>query len=124
MIDDFDTQASLLKDRFIEKGYDRNILDKEISGVRSLDRDSLLIDQTKPNTSERFKWPFFTTFSGQHYKIKKSFKKHWSVLKNDRVLGPILPDKPGYIFRGLPSLQASVAPNILDLPKRIPFFQQ
>lgn len=54
MIDDFDTQAFLLKDRFIEKGSDRNILDKEIGHVRSLDRNSLLIDQTNSNIVERF----------------------------------------------------------------------
>lgn len=100
MVSDFDTQVPLLKNRLIEKGYNAAILNKKISQVRSLDWKSLIADKPKPNETQKFKWSFITTFSRQHYQIKKIFKKHWSILKNDLVLAPILPDKPGVVFEG------------------------
>lgn len=81
MVSDFDTQVPLLKNRFIEKGYNLAILDKEITQVRSLIRNSMLAVKIKPNETQKCKWSFITTSSRQHYQIKNIFKKHWSVLK-------------------------------------------
>lgn len=46
------------------------------------------------------------------------------MLKSDRLLGPELPENAGVIFRGARSIQGQIAPNIIDPPKKISFFQQ
>lgn len=53
---------------------------------------------------------------------KNIFKRHWSKLKNYRVLGSLLPDKPAVVFRGLRSSQARIAPHVIDHLKRPVFF--
>lgn len=63
-----------------------------------------------------------TGCSNQHFSVKKIFQKHWNILKNDKVLGAAIPDKPVMIYRGAPSLRHSVAVNIIDPPKTISFF--
>lgn len=39
------------------------------------------------------------------------------------MLGPSLPERPQVIYRGVPPLRLQVAPNVLDAPNRVPFFQ-
>lgn len=63
-----------------------------------------------------------TGCSNQHFSVKKIFQKHWNILKNDKVLGAAIPDKPVMIYRGAPSLRHSVAVNVIDPPKTISFF--
>lgn len=47
----------------------------------------------------------------------------WNVLRNDSVLGPLLPEAPAVLFRGAPPLRLQVAINIIDPPIRIAFFR-
>lgn len=63
-----------------------------------------------------------TGYSNQHFSVRKIFKKYWNLLKNDKVLGPILLDHPVVIFRGAPSLHHRIAPNVVNPPKIISFF--
>lgn len=121
---DFLMQASDLKTKFVEKGYSGADLDKTINEVACLDRANMIkgTDRiTKNNNIHEFS--LVTTYSRQHYDIKKILRKHWAVLKNDKVLGPSLPERPQVIYRGVPPLRLQVAPNVLDAPNRVPFFQ-
>lgn len=49
--------------------------------------------------------------------------KPWGVPKN-KIWGPVLPDCPQVLFRGVPPFKLQVAPNILDAPNRVSFFQK
>lgn len=67
--------------------------------VALMDRKDLWNDNHhRENQNESFKSYFITYFSTHHYALKKIFQKHWSVLKNDNVLGPVLPEQPCVIF--------------------------
>lgn len=44
------------------------------------------------------------------------------MLTNDRLLGPVLPERARVIFRGARSIQEQVAPNMIDPLKKCPFF--
>lgn len=57
---------------------------------------------------------FFTGSSIQHRQIKNIFNKYSNVLKNDWVLGPVLPDRARVIYKGAPLLKGRVAPNIIN----------
>lgn len=119
--DTFMVQARMLKDRFVEKGYSSSDLDKEIENACKVDREALLQDRPKePN--DAFKWSFLTSFSTQHRHIKRIFQHHWDVLKTDKILGPLLPETPKVVFRGVPSLRNKLAPNVIDPPKKTSFF--
>lgn len=56
--------------------------------------------------------------------LKKIVSKHWNVLKNDRMLGTTLPERQNVVFHDVLSLRLQVAPNILDAPNRVSFFQK
>lgn len=77
----------------------------------------------RPKTQDdSFKFSFVTVYSNQHYDIKKFIQKHWKVLQGDQVLGPIIPEQPQVVYRGVPPLRLQVAPNIVDPPKKVSFF--
>lgn len=73
--------------------------------------------------SNRFSWSMITRYFNQHFSIKKILKRHWDVLSNDKILGPVIPEKPVLIYRGAPSLRHSIAHNLIDPPTRPTFFQ-
>lgn len=50
-------------------------------------------------------------------------QRHWKVLQGDRVLGSNLPDRPWVVYRGVPPLKMQVAPNVVNPPKQLSFFQ-
>lgn len=112
---EFLAQADILMKRFLEKGYVETSLRNTLDEVAEIDRCTLL-EIKKPHRERVPTIPFITTYSSQHNSIAKLLKKHWHVLKNDHVLGPILPAKPQVIYRGAPSLKNRVAPNVLDPP--------
>lgn len=112
----------MLKSRFCEKGYDISQINNEIRQVALVDRASLLTVKTKGPTESKHKWSFLTNFSTQHKQIKEIIRRHWRILKNDPVLGPLLPERAATIFRGAPSIKGLIAPNVTDPPGITSFF--
>lgn len=87
--------------------------------MSELDQCTLLSSQAKPDRiNNSFGWAFLTTFSTQYYWINRLLKKHWKVLKGDRILGPVLPDQPKVMFCRSQILRNDLAPNIVDLPPK------
>lgn len=96
-----------------------------IEEVGAMDRAFMLRGKEKSQSRENdHNFSMVTTYSHQYNDIKKIMTKHWVVLKNNKVLGPVLPDHPQVIFRVVPPLKLQVAPNILDAPNRVSFFQK
>lgn len=50
----FEKQVPLLKNRFIEKGFNVDVLGEEINHVRGLDRNSRLTNKILSNVSQKF----------------------------------------------------------------------
>lgn len=119
---DFLAQYQLLKNRFLERGYKSDLLDREINVILSVERTATLMERPKNTSDSKFKWAFTTTHSLQSKQVRNIFRKHWKVLLSDRLLGPVLPEWAAVIFRGARSIQGQVAPNVIDLPKKISFF--
>ena len=84
--EDFLKQSEILKNRFIVKGYKSTDLELDIQKVSQIDRFSLLSDSQRRVSSDYAKWSFFTEFSLQHKSIKNIIRKHWEILRNDRIL--------------------------------------
>lgn len=66
--------------------------------------------------------PFFMDFNIQHKQIEKICKKYWNIVKADRHLGPILPEKPKFTYRRAPTLRDLIAKNVLDPPAQKKFY--
>lgn len=117
-LEDFNHQAGILKDRFIQKGYDVTYLE-----ISDLDRKVLLKPKKrkKENVLEH-QLAFLTTFSRQHKWVKKTLAKYWKVLKEDSVLGPALPDRPKVIFKRTHALKDLFAPIQLKKPSNLIMF--
>lgn len=87
----FTVQASILKQRFIEKGYDPAAVYLELQNVAKVNRSSLLIEKPPWGPNDLFRCSMLTSFSVQH----------------------VLPEQTRVIFRGAPSLQSKIAPILL-----------
>lgn len=120
--DDFVQEASILRERFLEKGYDDNELEVAFRSALDRNKDDLLIPKLR-SQDDSLKFSFVTTYSNQHYEIKKIMQRHSKVLQGDRVLGSNLPDMPRIVHRGVPPLKLQIAPNVVDPPKQLSFFQ-
>lgn len=115
-LSDYFQQAEMLKSRFCEKGYNTSQINEEIRQVALIEKTSLLTTQPKGPTESKHKW------SIQYIQIKEIIRRHWRVLRNDPVLGPLLPERAATIFRGAPSVRGQIAPNVIDPPSTISFF--
>lgn len=51
-----------------------------------------------------------------HKKFEKIVRRHWPILKQDRVLGPALPEYPEFVYRKAPSLRDKLAPGVINPP--------
>ena len=112
-----------MKSKFLEKGYKEQDLETALMQADSRNRADLLVPRERESNDD-FQFAFFSSYSVQHFSVKKLIRKHWHILKNDSLLGPVLPEAPKVIFRGVPPLRLQVAPNIVDPPKTISFFQE
>lgn len=98
--DDYLREGEFLKTCFLQKGYTAIDLDLVLADVDLRKREDLLKPKTKnENADFSSRLLFFTTYSNQHFFIKNIFRKHWDVLKNDRILGPLLPEKTRVTFK-------------------------
>lgn len=55
-------------------------------------------------------------FNVQHKDIEKIFKKYWYILKEDKHLQSILPDKPLIIYKRATTLRDLIVKNVVDPP--------
>lgn len=92
--------------------------------VSLIDRRTLTSEWPKPTPDNRFEWSLVTQFSVQHKQVKSILNCHWNVLRNDPILGPVLPSKAGIIFRGSPSLHSQISHNVIDAPIKPTFFPE
>lgn len=72
-IEDFDKQAKVLFDRFVEKGYTPWELNKTLSAVRSINRDDLF--KKKVVTERDFAIAFMTGYTRQYRQVEKIISK-------------------------------------------------
>ena len=110
-------QADFIGKRFIEKGYKPDFIEKKIKDVVTLDRDTLIQDSVR-NSSFTGKIPLIMDYSVQHKQIEAICKKYWHIVKADRHLAQVLPEKTLFTYRRAPTLRDIIAKNVLDPPEK------
>lgn len=106
---DFLIQSQVIEEKFIQKGYKQ--LDKIKQEVK---KDDYIEKQ----------WGFIFKFHYQFSEVESIYSKHWHIVHMDRVLGPVLPVVPIFIYRRALKFGGRVVKKILDLPARNPFFTE
>lgn len=121
-IEDFNTQALVIRKKFVEKGYSEENLDRIIGNVASTSREELLKDVTHPPVNNNQEWSFISGFHLQYKEVENIFNSHWHILQMDKTLKPVLPSKPGFIYRRAPSYADKIVKKVIDPPCRPPSF--
>uniref|UniRef100_A0A1B8Y0Y5 Helix-turn-helix domain-containing protein n=1 Tax=Xenopus tropicalis TaxID=8364 RepID=A0A1B8Y0Y5_XENTR len=103
-LDDFKTKAADLRDRFIQRGYPKRWLKRAYKRALDSDRQTLLFANKDSNIESKPDIRCIGTYNNQWPSIKSILQRHWSVLKGDRDLGPILPHVPNLVARRSTSL--------------------
>lgn len=95
---DFDVQSQLVRNRFMEMGYNPQQLDKVIQEVSTVTQESCLTEEIKPK-DKKHEWGFISNYYDQYREVEMIFRKYWEILKMDKVLGKVLPGVPPFIYR-------------------------
>lgn len=82
-----------------------------------MDRRSLLQDG-HTGDSRSFEYKIIFDYNVQFKKVENFIKDHWSILRKDKILGPLLPTHPGFIYRKAPTLKDKLALGVIDRPKQ------
>ena len=81
-----------------------------------MERNILVADHvSKPNPDVN-NFRMILDYSVEFKAFERIINKNWSILKNDRVLGPVLPARPQFIYKIAPSLRDRLAPSVLNPP--------
>lgn len=107
--------------KFLEKGFQLSELE---DAIKCADVSETICWPLELGIRMTLKFALLTTYSNQHFSIKKIMSKHWGVLHNDRILGLHLPKKPCVMFREVPPLRLQVSPNIIEPPKKTCVFSE
>lgn len=108
---DYIVQTDKLIERFKEKGYKENELEKVRNEVNLIEREDILKQRTRGNENNDV--AFITG-------CRKSIRKYWPILLNDNALKNILPKKHN-LFPKEPKINI-ISKNVLDPPKMAKVF--
>lgn len=117
-LEDYDQQAMILKNRFVEKGYKSQHLDWIMEEIRALPREHCLRNTNIVETNLDHEWSFISSFHSQFREVENIFHKHWHVLCLDRTLSSVLPAKPKFIYRKAPNFGDLIVKKVIDPPGR------
>lgn len=102
---DYTAQSTLLRRKFLEKGYPETLVDQAYNTFFS----------GKPSKTE--KPPenplarFIIRYHGQYKKMENILNKHWNILTQDPHINSILGDSPEVMYRRAPTLKNKIAPS-------------
>lgn len=121
-MEDFDAQANILIQRFHEKGYALDNLVKLKLEIMKMDRKKIYSRKKLTIKTDKRDIAFITGFNSQYKAFERIMKKYWPILKEDRVLSNILPNKPRFVYRKAPTLRNHLLHNVIDPPKPMQIF--
>ena len=99
---EYKTHCAILKENFIERGYEENILKDEIDKVDNIDRKELLRKKEK-NIKDRI--PCLITYNRKLPMMRKIINKHRNVLQINPKLQETFQNNPFVAFKRNKNLQ-------------------
>lgn len=80
-----------------------------------MQRQVLLED--KKSICQQDQVPLVLEYNIQYRKIESIIYRHWHILKSDRGLKEILPEKPQFIYKRAPTLRDWLVKSVIDPPR-------
>lgn len=109
---EFVTEISTLKRRFLKRGYPEDWIETAVSKASKRKREEILFEKSttkvQKEDKDRNQCRMITTFSRQQERLKSIMNKHWHVIKNDPVLGKVVTRRPQITFRKVKSFQQAL----------------
>ncbi|XP_056404803.1 uncharacterized protein LOC130296828 isoform X2 [Hyla sarda] len=93
----FEKRARELSQRFRERGYDENAIQRAYYRAKSTNRNVLL--QTRPRDNKDNQVRFITTFHSQAQDVRNVLAKYWDLLTLDPILGLYIQKFPSLTYR-------------------------
>ncbi|XP_056397544.1 uncharacterized protein LOC130292572 [Hyla sarda] len=95
----FHSEANELRKRFKLRGYPDRILKQAYVQTKDLDRVTLL--RSKPRDQDQNPPPIriVGTFDAAAREVRNVISNHWSILKTDPIIGPLIEDRPMITYR-------------------------
>ncbi len=90
-------KANDMKERFIQRGYSIQWVEKAYNTALNKPRPALLKKSKKKEKT--FSVTCVTSFSPLSHIIRPTFKKYWHILKSDPELAQVMKDMPLFVFK-------------------------
>lgn len=117
-MEDFEVQSNRLTGMFIDKGYEKQFLDRELKKIRLMDRESLIIDKGPRGDIEDMGSTLIFDYNIQFKAVEQIFNKYWQVLKQDKVIEQsYLINLNLYTTPPPPNLRDKVVRNVVKPPR-------
>ncbi|XP_075448371.1 calcium uptake protein 2, mitochondrial isoform X1 [Ascaphus truei] len=124
---DFASQGKDLSNKFLEKGYDASVVNKAFQDAGLIKRETLLeksknkseslcISRKKEYKSNNAP-KFITQFNQSAHQIRNILNCHWKIIRNDPVIGHLVPEYAPTVFRKARSIKTILAPSKLKTKK-------
>ena len=104
-------RCAILKQNFIERGYEENILKDEIDKVDNIDQKDLL-RKIEKNIKDRISC--LITYNRKLQMMCKVINKHWNVLQINRGLQEIFQNNPVMAFKINKNLQEIIGGHTIE----------
>ena len=88
---DFDTQANSMSEFFIERGYPVNIVNCALQKAKDLDRNSLLVNKSKMNSS---RIPLVVPYNKLIKPVVRIVNNNFAILQSDQDIGCLFKEPP------------------------------
>lgn len=108
---EFEQCITGMKDRFLKRGYPKASLKIAERKTRTISRPDCLKTRTETNSSGQ-QIRLITEYNALNYTTKKSFNRHWKLLKDDPVLKTFLPDRPAITYKRGFTLKNKLSPTV------------
>lgn len=107
----------MMGERFKVKGYDGHWIQNQIEHVNLIDRKKMLEECPKKRFQQEAP-SIILDFNTQHKDVAKVIQKHWHILKNDKDLKEILPERPNIVYKRAPTIRDLIVKSVIDPPSK------
>ncbi|XP_078523015.1 uncharacterized protein LOC144792032 [Lissotriton helveticus] len=111
---DYDRHATILKEKFIERGYPKRMVRHAYKRAKYFNRETLF--QPRDRTQKNQPIMFVTNFSQVSHQVKNIINRNWHLVA-DKTATPI--PKPMFSFRRNRTIRNSLVHTYRDIPKTV-----
>lgn len=116
--EDLATAQKDSKRRFMEIGYQGEVIDKAIKRSMQLGRTETLMSKQLEETNQKSStFRYIMKYNNQHKPIQKIIQKNWPMVLSDPVIGPMLPQRVSITYSRAPSTRDKIVktnPEVME----------